>query len=163
MNTTPIILIAVDVDEGAERAALAATALFGTDATYRFAHVAQPVPLTPPLSAMYPASAGVAPIGGARVQTSGSASDESADETIESARSVAAHVASEVGMPMAQTVGLIGHPADAIIDEAASCGADAIVVTPHDHGWIDRLFHHSISDEIQKTSPIPVIVVPSST
>jgi nucleotide-binding universal stress UspA family protein len=159
MKSDPTILIAVDVDEGAERAALAATALFGTDATYRFAHVAQPVPLTPPVSAMFPASANVAPIGVAKVAGAGESGEY--DDTIESARSVAARAAEDAGMATADTVGLVGHPADAIIDEAVSCGAAAIVVTPHQHSWIDRLFHHSVSDEIQKTSPVPVIVVPS--
>lgn len=162
MKTHPTILIAVDVDEGAGRAALAATSLFGTDATYRFAHVAQPVPLTPPITAMSPASASVAPIGVAPVDTSVEAGDEHADETIESARAVAARAAADAGMPAAETVGLLGHPADAIIDDAVTRGATAIVVTPHQRGWVDRLFHQSISDEIQKTSPIPVLVVPSA-
>ena len=161
MTTHPTILIAVGVDEAAERAALAATALFGTDATYRFAHVAQPVPLTPPTSAMFPASASVAPIGIAPVDTTNRTADDAGDDTIASARAVAAHAAAEVGMPTAEAVGLVGHPADAIIEEAAACGATVIVVSPHEHGWIDRLFHHSVSDEIQKTSPVPVLVVPS--
>jgi nucleotide-binding universal stress UspA family protein len=65
-------------------------------------------------------------------------------------------------MTTAESVGLIGHPADAIIDEAVRCGADAVVVSPHQHGWIDRLFHRSVADEIQKLSPLPVIVVPAA-
>jgi nucleotide-binding universal stress UspA family protein len=161
MNAHPTILIAVDLDEGADRAALAATALFGTDATYRFAHVAQPVPLTPPVSSMFPASATVAPIGVAPVDTTPRDVNEPADDTLDSARAVAARAATDAGMSSAEAVGLVGHPADAILDEAVSCGADVIVVTAREHSWIDRLFHHSVADEIQKTSTIPVLVVPA--
>lgn len=160
MTTHPTILIAIDVGEGAERSALAASALFGPDARYRFAHVARPVPLTPPVA--LPASASAAPIGMLTVDVS-TMSDEELHDTIASAKSVAAHAANDAGMPSAESIGLVGHPADAIIDEAASCGADAIVVSPHEHGWIDRLFHQSVSDEIQQTSTVPVIVVPSPT
>ena len=166
MKSHPTILIAVDVEEGAGRAAVAARALFGSDATYRFAHVAQPVPLTPPLAATatplstaYPV--GVAPVDPDTEQAATRHGAVSSDETIDSARAVAARAAADAGLESAESVGLIGHPADAIIDEATACGADAIVVTPHHHGWIDRLFHQSVSDEIQKTSSIPVLVVPT--
>lgn len=151
MTNRATILIAVDADEGAKRATLAATSLF-PDATLRFAHVARPVPLTPP-GAYGPA--GVAPVGVAPVDA-----DLDPEETKESARAVAAHAASECGRADATAVGLIGDPADELIEEATSCGAVAIVVSAHDRGWIERLFHHSVREDIQRMSPVPVVVAP---
>jgi nucleotide-binding universal stress UspA family protein len=160
MSAHPTVLIAVDIDGGGERAARAASALFGADATYRFAHVAQPVPMAPPTAGAFPAAAGVAPVGTAPVVTE-AMTDQDVEATIDSAQSVAARAARDAGLPAATAVGLIGDPADAVIEEALRCGAQAIVVTPHHHGWIDRLFHRSIADEIRKVSPVPVVVVPS--
>lgn len=152
MTNQPTILIAVDDDEGGRRAAAAAAALFGTDATYRFAHVARPIPMTPP-GAYGPA--GMAPVGFAPIDVN---RDE--DEIRDSAAAVASHIATEAGLPSATSVGLLGEPADALIDEAASCGAAAIVVSAHDRGWIERLFHHSVRGDIVRMSPVPVLVVP---
>lgn len=154
MTNPATVLIAVDADEGSKRAALAALSLF-PDAVLRFAHVARPVPLTPP-GAYGPA--GVAPVGVVAVDQ-----ELDPDETRQSAREVAAHAAAEAGVPDAVSVGLIGDPADALIDEAVECGAAAIVVSAHDRGWIERLFHHSVRDDIQRRSPVPVLVVPDPT
>lgn len=151
MTNPATILIAVDAEEGAKRATLAAASLF-PDATLRFAHVARPVPLTPP-GAYGPA--GVAPVGVAPVDP-----ELDPEETKQSARAVAQQAAADSGRPDAAAVGLIGDPADALIDEATDCGAAAIVVSAHDRGWIERLFHHSVSDDIQRMSPVPVVVVP---
>ncbi|MAT04041.1 MAG: hypothetical protein CL424_03240 [Acidimicrobiaceae bacterium] len=150
MTNPATILIAVDADEGAKRATLAAASLF-PDARFRFAHVARPVPLTPP-GAYGPA--GVAPVGVAAVD------DLDPAKTKESARAVAAQAANDCGRPDATAVGLIGEPADALIEEAVSCGAVAIVVSAHDRGWVERLFHHSVRDDIERLSPIPVVVAP---
>ena len=152
MKNPATILIAVDADEGAKRAALAAMSLF-PGATLRFAHVARPVPLTPP-GAYGPA--GVAPVGVAAADT-----ELDPEETIESARAVAVQAATEAGAADAATVGLIGNPADALIEEATACGAAAIVVSAHDRSWIERLFHHSVREEVQQMSPVPVVVVPA--
>lgn len=151
MTTPAIILIAVDADEGAERATLAAASLF-PDATLRFAHVARPVPLTPPGGY---GPAGVAPVG---VAPADAALDP--EETKDSARAVAVQAAADAGRPDAAAVGLVGDPADALIEEATECGAAAIVVSAHDRSWIERLFHQSVSEEIQRMSPVPVVVAP---
>jgi nucleotide-binding universal stress UspA family protein len=152
MTNRSTILIAVDDDEGGRRAAAASVALFGSAAAYRFAHVARPVPMTPP-GAYGPA--GMAPVGFAPVDI-----DRDEHEVRESARAVASHVAAEAGLADASAVGLFGEPADALIDEAVSCGAAAIVVSAHDRGWIERLFHHSVRGDIVRMSPVPVLVVP---
>ena len=152
MTNQPTILIAVDDDEGGRRAATAAAALFGTDATYRFAHVARPIPMTPP-GAYGPA--GMAPVGFAPIDV-----DRDENEIRDSAAAVASHIATEAGLASATSVGLLGEPADALIDEAVSCGAAAIVVSAHDRGWIERLFHHSVRRDIVRMSPVPVLVVP---
>ena len=152
MTTPSTILIAVDDDEGGRRAATAAAALFGSDAVYRFAHVARPVPMTPP-GAYGPA--GMAPVGFAPVDV-----ERDQQEIIESATAVASYVAAEAGLASAASVGLLGEPADALIDEAVSCGAAAIVVSAHDRSWIERLFHHSVRTDIVRMSPVPVVVVP---
>jgi nucleotide-binding universal stress UspA family protein len=152
MTNPATVLIAVDDDEGGQRAAAAAAALFGPEAHYRFAHVARPIPMTPP-GAYGPA--GMAPVGFAPVDIG---RDEG--EIRESAASVASLAATEAGLPSATSVGLLGEPADALIDEATSCGAAAIVVSAHDRGWIERLFHHSVRSDIVRMSPVPVLVVP---
>ena len=152
MTTPSTILIAVDDDEGGRRAAAAASALFGSEASYRFAHVARPVPMTPP-GAYGPA--GMAPVGFAPVDVT-----RDREDTLESAAAVASHIAAEAGLASATSVGLLGEPADALIDEAVSCGAAAIVVSAHDRSWIERLFRHSVRSEIVRTSPVPVLVVP---
>jgi nucleotide-binding universal stress UspA family protein len=152
MTNPSTILIAVDDDEGGRRAAVAATALFGRDASYRFVHVARPVPMTPP-GAYGPA--GMAPVGFAPVDV-----ERDQDEIRESAAAVASHAATEAGLLSASAVGLLGEPADALIDEAVECGAAAIVVSAHDRGWVERLFHHSVRGDIVRMSPVPVLVVP---
>ncbi len=58
---------------------------------------------------------------------------------------------------------MIGDPADALIGEATACDAAAIVVSAHDRGWIERLFHHSVRQDIERLSPVPVLVVPDPT
>jgi nucleotide-binding universal stress UspA family protein len=152
-NSDPAtILIAVDTEGGSSHAALAAANLFGEAASYRFAHVARPVPMTPP-SAHGPE--GVAPVGYAPVDA-----DHDREAVIESAREVAAHAADDAHMVGATAVGLIGEPADALIDEAVACHASAIVVSAHDRGWVERLFHHSVRSDIERMSPVPVLVVP---
>ena len=147
MTNPATILIAVDADEGAKRATLAATSLF-PGATLRYAHVARPVPVTPPDA--YGAA-------GLALTTT---IDVDPDETKASARAVAVQAAADAGTPDADAVGLMGDPADALIEEATSCGAAAIVVSAHDRGWVERLFHHSVRDDIERMSPVPVVVVP---
>jgi nucleotide-binding universal stress UspA family protein len=152
MTTPSTILIAVDDDEGGRRAAHAAVALFGSEPSYRFAHVVRP--MTPPGA---DGPGGMAPVGFAPVDV-----QRDHDAIIESAALVASHAATEAGLDSATSVGLLGEPADALIDEAINCGAAAIVVSAHDRSWIERLFHHSVRSDIVRMSPIPVLVVPDS-
>lgn len=158
MTTQPTILIAVDATGDATRAAQAASVLFGRDAAYRFAHVAESVPMTMPATVATPGVAGVAPTG-----LTPADAERLLDpaEQLESARTVADQAASEAGLPNAVAVGLTGDPADALIDDAIDAGAVAIVVEAHDRSWLDRLLTQSVSKALQDKSPLPIVVVPA--
>lgn len=158
MTTKPTILIAVDADGDAIRTVRASTALFGDHAEYRFAHVAQAVPMSVPATAAVPGVAGVAPTGLAPADAQ-RLLDPS--KQVESARALAAQAAADAGMPGAPAVGLAGDPADALIDEAVESGAVTIVVAAHDRSWIDRLLTQSVSKALQDRSPMPIVVVPA--
>jgi len=154
----PAILIAVPAEGGVERAAAAAVAVFGPDARYRFAHVAEPVPMTPPMTA---GPAGFAPVGLAPADIAHMSVTER-DEMLASSKAVATRAAEEAGLPDAETVGLYGDPAEAVIDEAVRCGASVIVITAHHRGWLDSMLHHSVSRDLEKESPVPLLVVPAA-
>ena len=156
--SAPTILVAVPAEEGADRAAAAAVALFGSSAHYRFVHVAEPVPMTPPIAVTDPA--GFAPAGLAPADIE-HMSPEERDAMLASAREVAARAAAQAGVPDAETAGLYGDPAQAMIHEAIRCGAGAIVIAAHHRSWLDSLLHHSVSHDLEKESPVPVLVVPA--
>jgi len=150
------ILIAVDGDDAevcAGRATQAATSLF-PDATFRFVHVARPVAMTP-AGAYGPA--GMAPMAVGPIDLEGERAD-----ILRSAHEVAEQAARESGVPNATSVGLIGEPAETVIAEAAACGAAAIVISAHDRGWVERLFHHSVRRDIERMSTVPVVVAPAA-
>jgi nucleotide-binding universal stress UspA family protein len=158
MTTQPTITIAVDASGDAARTVQAATALFGTDASYRFVHVAQSVPMTLPATAATPGVVGVAPTGVAGVEAERLLDPA---EQIDSARVVAEQAAADAGMPDASAIGLAGDPATALIDDALECGAATIVVGAHDRGWLDRLLTTSVSKELQRNAPMPIVIVPA--
>jgi nucleotide-binding universal stress UspA family protein len=55
-----------------------------------------------------------------------------------------------------------GDPAEAIIDAAESEGADVIVVGSHGRGALGRALIGSVSDQIVRRAPCPVLVVRSA-
>lgn len=158
MTTKPTITIAVDATGDASRTMRAADALFGDHAAYRFVHVAEAVPMTLPVTAASPGLVGVAPTG---VTDADAERLLDPSEQIESARTVAEQAAADAGIPGATAVGLAGDPASALIDDAIECGAVAIVVGSHDRGWLDRLLTSSVSKELQRNAPMPIVVVPA--
>jgi nucleotide-binding universal stress UspA family protein len=54
-----------------------------------------------------------------------------------------------------------GLPASEILDEAASVGADVIVMGTHRHGMLHHLLLGSVSSGVLKRTTCPVLVVPS--
>jgi nucleotide-binding universal stress UspA family protein len=151
MGAHHTILIAVDNSDESVSAGRAAVALFGESAEYTFAHVAEPVAMTP----------AIAPLGGAVVYPAGgTAMTDDPDETRASAQFVARHAADEAGCSTATSVGLIGDPVDALLDEADRCNADVIVVGAHEHGWFTDLITRSVTRQLERKSNVPVLVMP---
>jgi len=56
----------------------------------------------------------------------------------------------------------VGDPAESLIDAAMSEGADLIVLGSHGRGPIGRLFLGSVSRQVLRDAPVPVVVVPRS-
>ncbi len=161
-TTQQTILIAVDADGNADRMVRAAVTLFGDSAAYRFAHVAQSVPMTMPATAGAPGVAGVAPTGLTPADAERMLDpSEQAASALAVAEMAAGRAAGDAGVPDATAIGLVGDPADALIDEALSCGAVAIVVEAHDRSWLDRLLTQSVAKTLQDRSPMPIVVVPA--
>lgn len=159
MSTTNHVLVAVDGTDASERAAIVASSLFGPGARYTFAHVAEPVPMTPP-GQMPMAGVGVAP-----AVAPGAEPDEPGgeNEVRDSARSVALSAAAASGLDVAETIGLIGDPARQIVQAAGERSVDVIVVAAHERGWLAEMLSGSTVDDIQGITTIPVLVVPAST
>lgn len=151
MSPHHTILIAVDNSDASVSAGRAAVSLFGDEAEYLFAHVAEPVAMTP----------SVAPLGGAvAYPAAGTAITDDPDETLASARAVAHHIAAEAGCDVATAVGLVGDPVEALLDEADRCKADVIVTGSHEHGWFTELVTRSVTRQLERKSNVPVLVVP---
>lgn len=51
--------------------------------------------------------------------------------------------------------------AGGILEEAARCGADMLVVVARPHSFLGRLFHRSVTAQLIRQSPIPVLVLPA--
>jgi len=52
-----------------------------------------------------------------------------------------------------------GEPADAILAAAASEGADVIVIGSSDKSGVGRMLMGSVTDDVIRRSPVPVMVV----
>ena len=50
------------------------------------------------------------------------------------------------------------HPASAILQEAATCGADLVAIETHGRGGLSRLFLGSVADKVIRGSSVPVLV-----
>jgi nucleotide-binding universal stress UspA family protein len=155
----PVVLVAVDATDAGPRAARAAVRLFGDRAEYVVAHVAEPVPLVPPVAT----PPGV--LGGTGVAPPvypGVDDDVSRAEAVESAADVARSARLDAGLPdTVAAVGLVGEPVGALLDEARHRSAGVIVVGEHDRGWLTELLTSSVADQIQEDAHIPVLVVPA--
>ena len=159
MSTTNHVLVAVDGTNASERAAMVASSLFGLGARYTFAHVAEPVPMTPP-GQMPLSGVGVAPAVPPGVEPDEPGGE---NEVRDSARSVALSVAAATGLDVSETIGLIGDPARQIVAAADERDVDVIVVAAHDRSWLAELFTSSTVDDIQHLATVPVLVVPTTT
>lgn len=155
------VLVAVDETEGSVRAAEAAHRLFGDDAEYLAVNVTNLVdmaaipwygagwgaPYSAPYGAVWAYRTDVTPVTGEEVTGE------------EVAKTHAQEVAEQSGLADAEAVGEEGDPAAAVLRAAQQRNVDVIVVGTHERGWFDRLIRPSVSKEIVKTSPIPVLVV----
>ena len=152
------LLIAVDETEDSLHAAQVAHQLFGDDAEYLAVSVAD-MRLDPSAVPWWDAGWGAAyPIAYGTVWPYRESPDGTG--TLEQqAEDAASSVAAEAGLTDATTVGESGDPAEAILRSADEHDADIIVVGTHDRGWFARLFEPSVSTEVVKRSPRPVLVV----
>jgi nucleotide-binding universal stress UspA family protein len=90
------------------------------------------------------------------VQTGTGEQDATAGELAERQ---ADQVAVAADLPHAEVIGQVGDPTDAIIDAAARCHADVIVVGSHDRNWFQRLLSPSVADAVVHDARVPVLVV----
>jgi nucleotide-binding universal stress UspA family protein len=155
------VLVAVDETEGSVRAAEAAHRLFGEDAEYLAINVTNVVDMA--AIPWYGAGWGApyaAPYGAVwsyRTDVTPTSGEEVSGEQV--AESHAREVAEQSGLADAEVVGDEGDPAEAVLRAAQDRHVDVIVVGTHERGWFDRLVRPSVSKEIVKSSPIPVLVV----
>jgi nucleotide-binding universal stress UspA family protein len=152
------VLLALDESPEAVAAARRAHDLFGSDATYLAVNVAeqQPgwtmAPLRWGMVYSYP-PVGPHPLGDQVADPS----TRARDDAIETARAAV----DEAGIAAA-AVGEVGDPAAAILAAADEHRADVIVTGTTDKGWWRRLIDPSVSQELIRESPVPVLVVSSA-
>jgi nucleotide-binding universal stress UspA family protein len=164
------VLIAVDGTEGSVHAAEVAHRLFGDGADYLAVNVADagldrasmpswglgwgmgaPIaygavwPYTGPAAADPPGSSAT---GAPREQ-----------DAVDRAAAEARAAADASGLPVAEAIGEVGDPSDAIIRAAEEHQADVVVVGSHERGWFDRLLAPSVSADVLKHADVPVLVV----
>jgi len=70
-------------------------------------------------------------------------------------------VEAELGVGGAEPVVRQGPAAEEIVAEAASWGADVIVMGSHGKGWVDRLLVGSATERLLATLPTALLVVPT--
>lgn len=63
------------------------------------------------------------------------------------------------GCVTAFAVTLIGQPVAGIVSQAASCGADLIVMGSHGRSGIPRAFLGSVAEEVLRRATIPVMII----
>jgi nucleotide-binding universal stress UspA family protein len=155
------VLVAVDDTDGSVRAAEAAHRLFGDDAEYLAVNVTNVVDMAaiPWYGAGYGAPY-AAPYGAVWAYRTDVTMDP--DRELDAgavAEDHAREVAEQSGLAGAEAVGEEGDPAEAVLRAAHDREVDVIVVGTHERGWFDRLVRPSVSKEIVKSSPVPVLVV----
>lgn len=67
-----------------------------------------------------------------------------------------------VGVPI-RTLIWEGDPAESIVEAAIAEGVDLIVVGSHQRRGVDRLVMGSVSEQVVRTSPVPVVVARRAT
>jgi nucleotide-binding universal stress UspA family protein len=154
------VLVAVDDTDASVRAAETAHRLFGDDAEYLAVNVTNVVDMS--AIPWYGAGYGVpyaAPYGAVWDYRSVTAETEEGVAGEDVAQTHAREVAEESGLAGAEAVGEEGDPAEAVLRAAKERDVDVIVVGMHERGWFDRLVRPSVSKEILRSSPVPVLVV----
>ena len=139
------VLVAVDDDEPMEVARVAHR-LFGDAAEYLAVHVAH---REPAVADQKPRVDWTAPSGWGQVQRFQPLQDLS-DRATPNPFASTEWAPAESAPP--------SDVADAILAAAREHGVDVIVVGSHDRGWLGRLFHHSVADDVVRHAPIPVLV-----
>lgn len=89
--------------------------------------------------------------------------DYETDDEPEQAERYLEHVGKNLrlaGIEVDSVVGA-GEPAALIIDRAFKLGVEAIVITSHGRSGLSRLLFGSVTEEVLRAAPCPVIVVPN--
>lgn len=153
------VLLAVDESDASVEAVRRARQLFGSDADYLAVNVAdrQPTWTVEPMpwGAVYPFPFEPAAVPGG---VPGRATVDDDPMPADAARGTAEQVSAAAGVAAA-AIGEVGDPAGAILAAADAHQADVIVVGSTHKGWWRRLFTGSVSREVMRESPIPVLLI----
>jgi len=142
MNPFHHVLVAVDFGPSSERALeLAMKLVEGSDARLTLVHVAE----VPPLA--------YAGLTFSAADIIGAVEEAAAAQLAEKTKSVRARI------PNATYELRTGAPWEAIVDVAATCKADAIVVGTHGRRGISHAVLGSVAEKVVRLSKVPVITV----
>lgn len=145
------ILVAVDESESSARAAKFVQEFFrGDDVSLTAVNVAsQPVEWMP-----------AAPYGGITAWPAPAVQDLSAMEDAWAREEAAGQAVAGRQVPPGTDIEVaFGETVDAILAAAEDLDADMIVVGSRDKGFLDRLFSGSVSEQLVRKAPRPVLVV----
>jgi nucleotide-binding universal stress UspA family protein len=143
------ILLAVDETAGSHRAAEFVDRFFeDTDVHVTAVNVARSPAEGTAYAGMsgWPASTRTAP--------------SSDHEAIRQAEALGEELASQQAPAGADVEAVFGEIVDAIVKAAEEDEADLVVVGTNHPGFVQRLLGHSVSEQLTRSSPLPVLVVP---
>jgi nucleotide-binding universal stress UspA family protein len=156
------ILLAVDETEASEKAARFTEQLFaGRDVEMIAVNVARaPIGWTSAPAAWVPP----VPFGGyypwpVVAPAVGPLTSPAAERSVRAEEDAARSVAARQAPPGAEVEAMTGDPADAISRAAEAKDVDLIVVGSGDKGLIQRWFGRSVSEDLTRELPRPVLVV----
>ena len=66
------------------------------------------------------------------------------------------------GLTVAEPVLVMGHTAGELVRLAGELGVELIVVGSHGHGGLHHLLMGSVTEDVLRHSPVPVVVVPAA-